>query len=517
MRLPNVLVFVLTVTLGHTSWAATGAPIILSRVEITLNGASLGPLRSVAGGDARTDVVVEKPQGLAPLKKHAAGITYAPFEVELSAPLSPSLLSWMSEFLANSQSSETLVVTTYTATGAVAGVPREAINTRIVEIRFPALDASSRDGYHLTLLFQPESVRDLMGTPPALPSPSGPARKASVTGNFQLQVPGLDATHVSRVEAFTITQRAINDSVAASYRDYSRPTPSLTLPNFVFSVGQQFSADWIAWRDDFVTKGNNGDAQEKSGTLSLLAPDLTPLLTLQLSHLGIVRASLSISLATDATPKVEAELYCESISISTTPAASANQPLATADKKSTETARASEETSSGSSTKSTTPPATKASTVATGPSLMNAPLATATAATVATPTAAGPGAPTAAGTATMASSTDDKGARDPADFPRPSATTRKSYSSMRQKSGTQEQAVYTVVGAVDSFESYYNKELPTLGWESVSRVENNFGVSSAHQIITTWKAGTRSATVTLTQTKTEAGEISIALSGPTAL
>ena len=32
---------------------------------------------------------------------------------------------------------------------------------------------------------------------------------------------------------------------------------------------------WMAWRDDFLIKGNNTDAAEKSLVLTLLAPDLT--------------------------------------------------------------------------------------------------------------------------------------------------------------------------------------------------------------------------------------------------
>ena len=69
----------------------------------------------------------------------------------------------------------------------------------------------------------------------------------------------------------------------------------------------------MTWFEDFVVKGNNGDANEKSGALLFLAPDLkAELARITLHNLGIFALRRDRQGAgTDAIQRVTAELYCE--------------------------------------------------------------------------------------------------------------------------------------------------------------------------------------------------------------
>jgi hypothetical protein len=102
-------------------------------------------------------------------------------------------------------------------------------------------------------------------------------------------------------------------------------------------------------------------------------------------------------------------------------------------------------------------------------------------------------------------------ARDPKDFPRPDGSVRKSYSSVRQKTYSQEIVAYSSKSTPDALEEFYTKSLTAAGWELNTRVENNSSVANTHQIILNWKNALRSVTITLAEVKAGGAEIGVNL------
>lgn len=88
---------------------------------------------------------------------------------------------------------------------------------------------------------------------------------------------------------------------------------------------------------------------------------------------------------------------------------------------------------------------------------------------------------------------------------------RKSFSSVRQKTYSQEIAAYSSKSTPDALEEFYTKSLTAAGWELGTRVENNGSIANTHQIILTWKNGLRSVTITLAEVKAGGAEIGVNL------
>ena len=97
------------------------------------------------------------------------------------------------------------------------------------------------------------------------------------------------------------------------------------------------------------------------------------------------------------------------------------------------------------------------------------------------------------------------------DFPRPDGTVRKSYSSVRQKTYSQEIVAYSSKDTPDTLEQFYTKNLTAAGWALNTRVENNGSIAGTHQIVLNWINGLRSVTLTLVEVKAGGAEIGVNL------
>ncbi len=101
--------------------------------------------------------------------------------------------------------------------------------------------------------------------------------------SFRLQIDGLDATKVSRIEGLTIVSKAA-ENPAGEPRDLQKEAATLEISNLVMTLAESGIAGWKAWFEDFVVKGNNADANEKNGSLEYLTNDKQGV---QLAILGI--------------------------------------------------------------------------------------------------------------------------------------------------------------------------------------------------------------------------------------
>ncbi len=180
------------------------------------------------------------------------------------------------------------------------------------EVSLPALDAANNDPGLLTIKFRPERTK-LAPVGGKLPNQPLAKQKTWVASNFRLQVGQLPCSRVSKIEALTIKQHITEYREGGDTGAVHLAPGKLEFPNLVVTFSAVDSGPWQSFFDDFVLKGNNGQADELGGDLELMAPDLkTVLATLQFFHLGIFRlAPEEVEPSSTNMQRFRADLYCE--------------------------------------------------------------------------------------------------------------------------------------------------------------------------------------------------------------
>jgi len=189
------------------------------------------------------------------------------------------------------------------------------------------MDGSSKEPAYLTIKFAPEVIRVLPPTTKFEPAAPPLTQKMFLSCNFRMEIDGIDCTKVSRVDSFTVKQTAVTDSIGDA-RDYAREPGKLEFPNLKITLPEAAAQPFAAWHEDFVIKGNNDDAREKGGSLSLLSPDRAKTLAkIKFYNLGIFRMTpVKSDAGSDSIAKVEVELYVERMELLMGEAAEATTP-----------------------------------------------------------------------------------------------------------------------------------------------------------------------------------------------
>jgi hypothetical protein len=248
--------------------------------------------------------------------KHVAGVKYEDIGLTFGTGMSRAFYTWMKDTLDKkfARRSGALVTMSYDYKEAAR---LNYSNAFISEIGFPALDAASKDGVQFTLSLSPERTsRAAASNAPVAQHESVALQKKWLASNFRFELNGVDATKVSRIDPIIIKLKT-GDSPAGDARDYAHDPPHLEISDLAVTIADSGAQDWYKWLEDFVVKGNNGDAQEKTGTISYLSPDLrTTLFKLTLRHVGIVKIDPeSVEAGSEAVRRVKAELYVEDVGL----------------------------------------------------------------------------------------------------------------------------------------------------------------------------------------------------------
>jgi phage tail-like protein len=285
------------------------------RFAFELDGTQAGWLESASGGDAEGDVVQEQPGADHVVRKHLGSVRYSDVVLEAGAGMEKAFYEWIGASLAHTyQRKDGAVVSVDQNLKEVARLA--FFNALITEVTFPALDAASKDPAALTVTVAPEYARTNKGSGAKVSGSQGAkAQKKWLPSNFRLQIDGVDCKKVNAIEALTIKQKVVESPVGET-RDYVKEPARLEIGDLVVTVAESGATDFIAWHDDFVVKGNNGEAAEKTGKLELLTPDLkTALFTLDFAGLGIfkLRREPQAGGGGDSVARLRASIYCEEL------------------------------------------------------------------------------------------------------------------------------------------------------------------------------------------------------------
>ena len=278
---------------------------------LVLDGVKCGFVRSVEGGGVTAEVVSEAAGTSSFIKKHLGQPKYEDLTVEIGFGLAKNVYdwiaaSWMADY---SRKDGSIVVTDFQMN---ARSQREFENALITATTIPAMDSASKEPAYMTLQITPEYTRLGKATGKVAGPMSKGEQKLWIPANFKLEIDGLDCSKVSKVDSFTIKQKIVESEVGET-RDYLKEPGKLEFPNLRISISAVTADTWIAWHEDFVIKGNNGEAQEKNGSLIFLTPNLQDELgRIKFYHLGIFRlADESAETGPEQVQKLTAELYCE--------------------------------------------------------------------------------------------------------------------------------------------------------------------------------------------------------------
>jgi hypothetical protein len=137
-------------------------------------------------------------------------------------------------------------------------------------------------------------------------------QKRWMAANFKLMIDGMDCKPVNKVEAITIKQTVIDNTIGERLIFQKEPA-AIQFPNVIFTIPEIFADPWYKWYDDFVCRGNSQPSNEKAGHLEYLASDCkTVLFILQFHNLGIIKFTPDkLDSTADKIRYVKIEMYCE--------------------------------------------------------------------------------------------------------------------------------------------------------------------------------------------------------------
>jgi hypothetical protein len=299
-------------------WSTTGAvaapPPLRSystgKFALELDGNHAGFVSAAEGGLAFGDVVKEAGDYFF-FKKHLGNAGYRDIRLEFGADMDPSVYNWIALALQGEH---------VTLSGAIVGVNfnndvisrLEFQRAQITEVTFPAMDATSKDAARLSIVLSPEQTVLNRKASGKLNAKATKTQKRWLSSGFRLSIDGVDATRVSKIDAMTV--KLPRATFGECYSCENLPPPALVdFPDVVVTVTEPADS-FYDWFETFVIKGNNGDGQEKGGTLAYLAPDMTTLFSIKLSNLGIFSVMPEGNgAAGDSIQRLLAAMYCESM------------------------------------------------------------------------------------------------------------------------------------------------------------------------------------------------------------
>jgi hypothetical protein len=315
-RIPFTLI-TLIVLLTFPTFAAPQRSYVSGNFFLELEGVNAGFVSAVEGGFAFGNVVEEPESPEYFVKKHLEDPPlFGDIALELGSGMSPALYDFVKRVLEGGIDEE--------KDGAIIAVNYnnqvvrrlDFSDARIARVRFPALNASSKDAATIKLTLSPEST--VVSSPGG--TYKGTAQSKSTkkwqASNFRLSIKGLDTTKVSAVDAIDVVIPRAPDRFCENCSK-----PKINYPDLEITVSEASSATWFAWHQSFVLAGQHDDADEKSGTLDYLDPTLkTVLFSLSFSGLGITSvASEQAEAGAEALARVKASMYSEKITLTLFP------------------------------------------------------------------------------------------------------------------------------------------------------------------------------------------------------
>jgi len=269
------------------------------RFLLTLDGTVCGFVTSAEGGDISAPVIREPVGAL--VRKRLGAPSPEPIVLSFDLSLDKVVYDWIAEFWKGAPAAKSgSVISLDQKNQATSELVFE--HAAITATTLPEMDSASKTPSLLTVRLNPAATkrRQASGTVGGIaPKPSNPW----LASNFRLEVDGLDATRVSKIDPLLVA--AGEEGV-------------IDFPDLRVLLSEATAETWSAWHHEFVVEEKNDDSNEKSGSVVFLAPNLKAQLgRVALHGLGIHRLAPQPAPDRGAAQigRLAAELYCESMEL----------------------------------------------------------------------------------------------------------------------------------------------------------------------------------------------------------
>lgn len=281
------------------------------RFALELDGQVSALVKKLDGGGFTTDVAVTKLATSKVAQKSIGGITFDPFTAEVGLSMGQPLLDWINASFRGEHLRKAGAVIAADADNA-ARSRRDFTEALITEVGFPASDASAKETGNITIKWQAEKVDMSGGGGEKLQGNLSAKQKLFLPSNFRFEMGGLPCQSVSKIDAFTFKQAAVQDPIGDA-RIYQYTAGATEFPNIKVTFGMRDYDKWQAWFTDFVIKGNCAQENEVTGSLTWLSQNREKeLARVTFKQCGIFKLSENANEAgKDGIKQGTAEIYCE--------------------------------------------------------------------------------------------------------------------------------------------------------------------------------------------------------------
>lgn len=276
-------------------------------------------LKSVAGGMVKGAILEEQAGPSSSQFKHLGAVEIEPIQLEIGMAMSRPILdwiagSWKKQF---TRKSGAIVHADYNGR---CKFEQWFQNALISETKFPTLDGAANEPAYLNVTLNPEDVNLRPGDGRQVMGHVGVNQKKWLPSNFRIDIIGVDCSHVSRIDSFTVKQ-----TIRPLYTGMSRfpelePT-GVEFSNLTLYLSEEYGDDFVRWYHEFVVSGGQDISHEREGYIEFLGPDnRTPIFQINLNRLGIHQVAVEKNEAnTDSVKRLKVELYLESMELEYSP------------------------------------------------------------------------------------------------------------------------------------------------------------------------------------------------------
>jgi hypothetical protein len=237
---------------------------------LELEGKIVGYIRKCDLGKLKGEMVSNNLGPTNVVKKHIAKMSWDVMSFEVGMGMGKELLEWMqaSFKLNHLRKNGAFIMFDHNYE-----VQRRCdfTDAHITEVGFGTYDAKGKEGVYFSIKIQPETCRFTDGGGKLNPL-VGSNQKLHANTNFVLDVPGVDAKFISKMELPKYTCKVTEDARGEFLESQYVPT-AVEVSDLKFTIGAQSYKTWYDDAMKFLVQGERAESQEKIIAINVKAPN----------------------------------------------------------------------------------------------------------------------------------------------------------------------------------------------------------------------------------------------------
>lgn len=281
------------------------------RFAFGVDGTFAGFIKKVSGGTIKGELVTHNLGTSNVQKKHLATISHEPLTMEVSMGMGKPLWDWIKASWDKGFVQKNCELQACNFDHKVQAV-RVFNDAYVKKVTVPACDGSSKEPGYFTIEIDPITIRYEKGTGAEIKGDENVGSKKWLCSNFRFSLGGLPCDRVAKIDSFSWEQGIVKDEVGA-FREPMKEPAMLKIPNLKLTISMADLDPWSEWHKSFVIDGKCTDADELTGSLTFLGPDLQEeLATITFEHVGIISLEQEgVEANKEDVARFTVELYCE--------------------------------------------------------------------------------------------------------------------------------------------------------------------------------------------------------------